>query len=97
MTWKRHRKGQGSTLMRRGSVHFYVLACMIFSMGASAAADEAIPSREPPESTEADGCRHFGPGYFKLAGTETCIKIGGSIRFDVGGGVTTRGDGPSED
>lgn len=51
-----------------------------------AVADDAIKPGEHRNSEPGEPCAAFGPGYFKLAGTETCIKIGGSVRIDVGAG-----------
>lgn len=98
MTWKRHRKAEGSTRMGRGSVKFYVLAGAIITLAATVAmADEAIAPGDARESTETDFCRSFGPGYFRLAGTQTCMKIGGSVRFDAGGGDLSGDRAPSRD
>jgi hypothetical protein len=43
-------------------------------------------------------CDAFGTGYFYIPGTETCLKIGGEVRFTVGfsDGETTDG-GESDD
>jgi hypothetical protein len=32
----------------------------------------------------ADDCAQYGPGYQKIAGTETCIRIGGSVAVQFG-------------
>ena len=33
-----------------------------------------------------DSCAQFGAGFVKVAGTDTCVKIGGAV--SVGAGVT---------
>jgi len=32
-----------------------------------------------------NSCAAYGPGFAKVEGTETCVKIGGSISVGVGG------------
>ena len=83
--------------MGRGNVNLYVLACAMITLAAPAAAEEAIVPDGARESPETDSCRSFGPGYFKLAGTQTCMKIGGSVRVDIGGGDPSRNGEPSKD
>jgi hypothetical protein len=39
----------------------------------------------PPKSAAASGCAAFGPGFVKVEGTDTCVKVGGSIMIGVGG------------
>jgi len=47
------------------------------------------PDRLPPaKSTAGNPCAAFGPGFVKVQGTDTCIKVGGSV--DVGGAVRSR-------
>jgi hypothetical protein len=33
-----------------------------------------------PENKEAKSCPAYGPGFVQLPGTNTCVKIGGSVR-----------------
>ncbi len=50
--------------------------------------DYAAPSvdRLPPtRSTAGNPCAAFGPGFVKVAGSDTCVKVGGAVRVDVGG------------
>lgn len=42
----------------------------------------------PPKSATANRCAAFGPGFVKVEGTDTCVKVGGSIM--VGGAVRPR-------
>ena len=42
----------------------------------------------PAKSTAGNPCAAFGPGFVKVQGTDTCIKVGGSV--DVGGAVRSR-------
>ncbi|WVT74279.1 porin [Sinorhizobium chiapasense] len=56
--------------------------------GAQAA--DAIVAAEPEPMEYVRVCDAFGTGYFYIPGTETCLKIGGFIRFQ-----TSFGDGAS--
>lgn len=55
-----------------------------------ALAEDAIKAGEQKAREEINPCATFGPGYNRLAGTETCIKIGGSVRIDFGAGDIER-------
>jgi Porin subfamily len=37
-----------------------------------------------------NSCSEYGPGFMKVAGTDTCVKVGGAVRVDVSGGAGTR-------
>jgi hypothetical protein len=37
-----------------------------------------------------NGCAGYGPGFVKVDGTGTCVKIGGAIRVDAGSSVGPR-------
>ncbi len=52
--------------------------------GAQAA--DAIVAAEPEPMEYVRVCDAFGTGYFYIPGTETCLKIGGYVRFEVGFG-----------
>ncbi|RWX75953.1 porin [Neorhizobium lilium] len=49
--------------------------------GAHAA--DAIVAAEPEPLEYVRVCDAFGTGYFYIPGTETCLKIGGYVRFEV--------------
>jgi hypothetical protein len=34
-----------------------------------------------------NSCSAYGPGFVKIDGTETCIKLGGGIGIETGGSV----------
>ena len=45
------------------------------------------PERLPPVKRAAGNpCAAFGPGFVKVAGSDTCVKIGGAFSVDVGSG-----------
>ena len=39
-----------------------------------------LPKRPPP----ATSCAHYGAGFVKLAGSETCVRIGADVEVGVG-------------
>ena len=49
--------------------------------GAQAA--DAIVAAEPEPMEYVRVCDAFGTGYFYIPGTETCLKIGGYVRFQT--------------
>ncbi|MDQ0421864.1 hypothetical protein J2045_002904 [Peteryoungia aggregata LMG 23059] len=73
-------------------------AALAVVSGAQAA--DAIVAAEPEPMEYVRVCDAFGTGYFYIPGTETCLKISGSVRFaydwsktegeDFGGSFTTR-------
>jgi hypothetical protein len=49
------------------------------------------PDRLPPaKSAASNPCAAFGPGFVKVDGADTCIKVGGSLRVDVSGAAGAR-------
>ncbi len=46
-------------------------------------AAKALPLR--PAKAAANPCAEYGPGFVKVEGSSTCIKIGGSLSVGVGG------------
>jgi hypothetical protein len=56
-------------------------AALAVVSGAQAA--DAIVAAEPEPAEYVKVCDAFGTGYFYIPGTETCLKIGGRVRFDV--------------
>jgi hypothetical protein len=73
-----------------------LLALIAITLPASVAAAEQpgrqkldlTPSRESqlPLKRDAGSCAGYGPGFVKVQGTGTCVKIGGSVQ--VGAGVS---------
>jgi hypothetical protein len=67
-----------------------VIALVIAVLPTWAAAQET--SRTPNQSKKThtlhsagNPCAKYGVGFAKLAGSDTCIKIGGSVSIDSGG------------
>ncbi|WP_413710130.1 porin [Rhizobium sp. Rhizsp82] len=61
-------------------------AAALSSVSGAYAAD-AIVAAEPEAVEYVRVCDAYGTGYFYIPGTETCLKIGGYLRFDVGFGA----------
>jgi opacity protein-like surface antigen len=59
-------------------------AALMAVSGAQAA--DAIVAAEPEPLEYVRVCDAFGTGYFYIPGTETCLKVGGYVRFEVGFG-----------
>jgi porin-like protein len=43
-----------------------------------------LPVKEPGTG---NSCAAYGPGFIKVEGTGTCVKIGGAVRIDAGSSV----------
>ncbi|WP_407176777.1 porin [Bradyrhizobium sp. STM 3562] len=79
----------------------FFLAMIIAALSGSAAlADPANRTklnyatprdRLPPlKSAAANPCAAFGAGFVRVAGTDTCVKVGGAFSVDVGGAARAR-------
>jgi hypothetical protein len=59
---------------------------------ASAAAAKDLPRGRGSETKPVTGCEAFGPDFRKIEGSDSCIKVGGSMRaeysYSSGGGST---------
>ncbi|MCP4315178.1 MAG: porin [Hyphomicrobiales bacterium] len=58
-------------------------AAAMFAVSGASAAD-AIVAAEPEPVEYVRVCDAFGNGYFYIPGTETCLRISGLVRMDVG-------------
>ncbi|MDM9644760.1 porin [Rhizobium sp. S163] len=54
-------------------------------------AADAIVAAEPEAVEYVRVCDAYGTGYFYIPGTETCLKVGGYLRFEVYGGPNQKG------
>ncbi|RWA73409.1 MAG: porin [Mesorhizobium sp.] len=59
-------------------------AALIAVSGARAV--DAVTVAEPEPAEYVKICDVYGSGYFYIPGTETCLRIGGYIRYDIGFG-----------
>ncbi|AZO48264.1 MAG: porin [Mesorhizobium sp.] len=68
-------------------------AALIAVSGARAADAVVVAEPEPAEYVKI--CDVYGSGYFYIPGTETCLRIGGYVRYDIGFGDVGSFDGAS--
>ncbi|RWH71347.1 porin [Mesorhizobium sp.] len=66
-------------------------AALIAVSGARAA--DAVTVAEPEPAEYVKICDVYGAGYFYIPGTETCLRIGGYLRYDIGAGDLGSFDG----
>ncbi|TGP14625.1 porin [Mesorhizobium sp. M2D.F.Ca.ET.233.01.1.1] len=66
-------------------------AALIAVSGARAA--DAVTVAEPEPAEYVKICDVYGAGYFYIPGTETCLRIGGYVRYDIAGGDIGSFDG----
>ncbi|BCM18354.1 porin [Mesorhizobium sp. J8] len=59
-------------------------AALVAVSGARAA--DAVTVAEPEPAEYVKICDVYGAGYFYIPGTETCLRIGGYVRYDAGFG-----------
>jgi hypothetical protein len=66
-------------------------AALVAVSGARAA--DAVTVAEPEPAEYVKICDVYGAGYFYIPGTETCLRIGGYVRYDIGLGDVGSFDG----
>lgn len=44
----------------------------------------------PAKSAAGNPCAGFGPGFVKVEGIDTCVKVGGAFSVDVSGAAGSR-------
>ncbi|TGQ56890.1 porin [Mesorhizobium sp. M1C.F.Ca.ET.193.01.1.1] len=66
-------------------------ATLIAVSGARAA--DAVTVAEPEPAEYVKICDVYGAGYFYIPGTETCLRVGGYVRYDAGFGDVGSFDG----
>ena len=57
------------------------------SWDAKALSKKAEPPLAQPKRDRTSGmkaCPEYGAGFYRLAGSDTCVRIGGSVSSDVG-------------
>jgi hypothetical protein len=60
-------------------------AAALFAVSGARAAD-AVVVAEPEPAEYVKICDVYGAGYFYIPGTETCLRVGGYVRYDIGVG-----------
>ena len=71
-------------------------AAAIFAVSGAHAAD-AVVIAEPEPMEYVRICDTYGTGFYYIPGTETCLKVGGYIRYDIGVGGPVRYGNSGED
>ena len=56
-------------------------AAVIMTMVGAQAAD--LPSKKAAPATYVKICDAFGAGFFFIPGTDTCVKLGGYVRYEL--------------
>ena len=59
-------------------------AALVAVSGARAADAVVVAEPEPVEYVRV--CDVYGAGFYYIPGTETCLKVSGYIRYDIGAG-----------
>jgi len=73
---------------------FLMCCSAALSFTHAAGAVDAIVAAEPESMGYVRVCDAFGAGFFFIPGTETCLKVGGHVRFELrAGGLTGGGYG----
>jgi hypothetical protein len=79
-----------------------LIAIVMVMLPASVGAAEPTGARKPEYPANSGGllptkgagsgntCAAYGPGFAKVDGTETCVKIGGAISIGAGGSARYR-------
>ena len=63
-------------------MRFTIVTLTVFLVHPGWAKD--LPRMQPLPAGKAAGCEWAGPGFAKVEGTATCVKVGGSVRAEVG-------------
>lgn len=61
-------------------------AAALLAVSGARAADAVDVIAEPEPMEYVRVCDTYGTGYFYIPGTETCLRIGGYVRYDIGVG-----------
>ena len=68
-----------------------LVVAMLTTWGAVAQQSPHKPPKNSPKSgaidkTRSDPCAKYGVGFAKIEGSDICVKIGGGVTIDAGGG-----------
>ena len=55
--------------------------CMLLALSTGPALARSLPKSDP--APEAKPCPEMGEGFVRLPGSDTCVKLGGSVRVEV--------------
>jgi hypothetical protein len=60
----------------------FVGTAAAFAVVSGASAADAVVAAEPEPMEYVKACDAYGTGFFYIPGTETCLKIGGTLRYE---------------
>ncbi len=76
---------------------FLVIATLLLSVLTAQAGevaaqkpDKASGKQFPLKRTSGNSCAAYGAGFVKVEGTETCVKVGGTVSIGAGGSAGSR-------
>jgi hypothetical protein len=87
-----HRRANASD-MTGGHVRRLLLAIAVAALPACHAAAQQsgrqvkTPKAAPRHPAKVNSCAMYGPGFVKVEGSNTCIKIGGGVSVEAGGSM----------
>jgi hypothetical protein len=71
----------------------FIIAVLLFASSAAAESSRPLKLDAPPPTADtavplkgkasSQSCAAYGPGFVKIAGTDTCTKVGGTISVDT--------------
>lgn len=64
---------------------------MALAQSGARLSDAPRKALEKPLKRAPNPCAEYGAGFVKLEGSDTCVRIGGSISIGAGGGSGVRG------
>ncbi|MEN3930201.1 porin [Microvirga sp. W0021] len=67
----------------RQTISASALTLVLVTSGTAYASEKPFPKAPSPSDTM-QACPEYGAGFFKTPGSDTCIRIGGSVRGETG-------------
>ncbi len=64
---------------------FAVLPAWHAAAQQSARQPDKAPKPDMPHPAKVNACAKYGPGFVKVEGSNTCIRIGGGVSVEAGG------------
>ena len=68
----------------KAPIRTLILLVVAMLPGMAMAAEQAKKPAPAPKPVTANPCAQYGPGFVQVQGTNTCVRIGGSVRTDIG-------------
>ncbi len=78
-------------MLKTGLIVVFAIAATAPAMAQSRSSITPRTTPDKPPARGLNACAAFGPGFVKVEGSDTCVRIGGSISVGVGGGSGARG------